>query len=194
MKDERRKQKNERQKMLVTIVIALGVVGSARQSNDPVQKQLAQLFPSATRFSPKGGEPPHFKAYATDATGTEIVAGLAFWTTELEPLERGYDGPIKILVGMDSKGILAGVIVAAHTEPYGNFSIDLPRFPAQFKGKNIRDPFKVGGDIDAVSRATMTVSSATRAVRNSARRIARQLLTPPGGAKAPPSVQREGGT
>ena len=49
----------------------------------------------------------------------------------------------------------------------------------QFKGKNIRDPFKVGEDIDAISRATITVTSASRAVRNSSRRIARALLTPP---------------
>ena len=140
-----------------------------------LQAQLAQLFPAASSFTPKSGDPPHFKAYAVK----QALLGYAFWTTELEPLERGYDGPIKILVGLDPKGILAGIIVAQHNEPYGNFSIDLPRFPAQFRGKNIRDPFKVGGDIHAVSRATMTVSSATRAVRNSARRVARQLLSPP---------------
>jgi NosR/NirI family nitrous oxide reductase transcriptional regulator len=140
-----------------------------------LRTQLALLFPRATAFSPKTGEPPHFKAYAAGQT----VAGFAFWTTELEPLERGYDGPIKILVGMDPKGILTGIVVAEHHEPYGNFSLDLPRFPAQFRGKNIRDPFKVGGDIDAVSRATMTVSSAARAVKNSARRVARAFLTPP---------------
>ena len=38
---------------------------------------------------------------------------------------------------------------------------------------------KVGMDIDAVSRATISVTSASRAVRNSARRAARELLTPP---------------
>jgi NosR/NirI family nitrous oxide reductase transcriptional regulator len=144
-----------------------------------LRAQLTQLFPAAKAFSAKGGEPPHFKAYAAEpATGTPAV-GYAFWTTELEPLERGYDGPIKILVGMDPKGVLTGVIVSQHNEPYGNFSIDPPAFAAQFRGKNIRDPFKVGDDIDAVSRATMTVSSATRAIRNGARRVARQLLTPP---------------
>ncbi len=67
-----------------------------------------------------------------------------------------------------------------HNEPYGNFSVDVPAFPAQFRGKNIRDPFKVGADIHAVSRATITVTSAARAIRNGARRVARQLLTPPG--------------
>ena len=113
----------------------------------------------------------------------QAVAGLAFWTTEIEPLERGYDGPIKILVGMDTKGILTGIIVASHNEPYGDFSVDRPEFAAQFKGKSIRDPFRVGGDIDAVSRATITVTSAARAIRISARRMATQLLAPPAPTK-----------
>jgi NosR/NirI family nitrous oxide reductase transcriptional regulator len=151
------------------------VLADTQALDSRLHAQLVQLFPAATGFSPKGGEPPHYKALSAG----QAVVGYAFWTTELEPLERGYDGPIKMLVGMDPKGLLTGIIVTQHNEPYGNFSIDLPRFPAQFRGKNIRDPFKVGGDIDAVSRATITVTSATRAVRNSARRLARQLLTPP---------------
>ena len=81
--------------------------------------------------------------------------------------------------------MLAGVVVVEHNEPYGNFSIEPPRFAAQFRGKSIRDPFKVGADIDAVSRATITITSAARAVRNSARRVARQLLPPPP-AQGPP--------
>ncbi len=140
--------------------------------------QLTQLFPAAAGFSAKEPSPPHFKAYGPESAGTRPVVGLAFWTTELEPLERGYDGPIKMLVGMDMRGLLTGVIVAEHHEPYGYFSIELKEFPAQFAGKNIRDPFKVGADVDAISRASITNLSATRAIRNSARRIARALLTP----------------
>jgi transcriptional regulator of nitric oxide reductase len=142
--------------------------------------QLARLFPAAASFSPKGGEPPHFKALGPAArNGAPPVVGYAFWTTELEPLERGYDGPIKMLVGLDPAGSLTGVVVVQHNEPYGNFSIEVPRFAEQFRGKSVRDPFKVGADVDAVSRATITITSATRAIRNSARRVARQLLTPP---------------
>jgi Na+-translocating ferredoxin:NAD+ oxidoreductase RnfG subunit len=44
----------------------------------------------------------------------------------------------------------------------------------------VRDPFKLGGDIDAVSRATITMESAVRAVQKSSRMVARALLTPPG--------------
>jgi NosR/NirI family nitrous oxide reductase transcriptional regulator len=158
------------------LLAGAALTAGAGQADARLERQLRQLFPAAASFSAKEGEPPHFKAYDQRQT----ITGYAFWTTELEPLERGYDGPIKILVGLDPKGILTGVVVSDHNEPYGNFSIDLPAFPAQFRGKNIRDPFKVGGDIHAVSRATITVSSAARAVRNSARRIARQFLTPPG--------------
>jgi NosR/NirI family nitrous oxide reductase transcriptional regulator len=165
---------------ILAFIIGLSFVTLHAQALDgKLQSQLAQLFPAATAFSPKGSDPPVYKALA----GGQNVIGYAFWTTELEPLERGFDGPIKILVGMDLKGVLTGVIVAQHNEPYGNFSVDLPRFPAQFKNKSIRDQFKVGVDIDAVSRATITVTSASRAVRNSARRIARQLLTPPAYAR-----------
>jgi NosR/NirI family transcriptional regulator, nitrous oxide reductase regulator len=160
---------------LAFVVASIGVVAEPAQLDPRLQAQLRQLFPEAASFSPKSGEPPHFKALDP----RQNVTGYAFWTTELEPLERGYDGPIKILVGLDPRGVLAGIIVAEHNEPYGNFSIDLPGFPEQFRGKSIRDPFRVGGDVHAVSRATMTVASAARAVRNSARRVARQLLTPP---------------
>jgi transcriptional regulator of nitric oxide reductase len=150
--------------------------GDARQT-----AHLKRLFPSAASFSPKGGEPPHFKVYAAHpSTGAQTLAGLAFFTTELDPLERGYDGPISILVGMDTAGVLAGIVVTDHHEPYGYFSVDLPEFAAQFKGKSIRDPFRPGADVDAISRATITVGSATRAIRNSARRAATALLKPPG--------------
>jgi hypothetical protein len=170
--------------VLLTILLAAGCVAVAySQATDAtLHAQLKQLFPAASAFSPKGGDPPHphIKAFSTDPrTGLQTLLGLAFWTTELAPLERGYDGPIKILVGMDLKGVLTGIVVSEHHEPYGSFSLDPPRFPAQFRGKDIRDAFKVGMDIDAVSRATISITSASRAIRYSSRQIARQLLAPP---------------
>ena len=157
------------------------MLGQTPPAVDPkLQAQLKQLFPAAAAFSPKVPDPPHYKAYAANPTGgSQTVAGIAFWTTEIEPLERGYDGPIKILVGMDTHGILTGVLVTQHHEPYGDFSIETPQFAAQFRGKSVRDPFRVGADIDAVSRATISITSAARAIRNSARRMATQLLVPP---------------
>src|SRR5262245_56325762 len=97
--------------------------------------QLKKVFPSATAFSPKQTSPvPHFIAY-TGAPGFRTVAGYVFWTTELEPLERGYDGPIKILVGLGLNAKLTGVLVTEHHEPYGYFSVDPPRLFSSLKAK-----------------------------------------------------------
>jgi NosR/NirI family nitrous oxide reductase transcriptional regulator len=159
---------------LAFALVAVAVLTAQAPMDSRLEGNLKKLFPGATAFSPKGGDPPHFKAM-----NGQTLLGLAFWTTELQPLERAYDGPIKILVGMDTKGILTGVIVVEHHEPYGNFSVDTPGFAAQFRGKNIRDAFKVGVDVDAISRATISVTSSSRAIRNSARLAARQLLTAP---------------
>jgi NosR/NirI family transcriptional regulator, nitrous oxide reductase regulator len=169
---------------LVLLMVAGGLPFAVSQTpSDSLQAQLKRVFPAATSFSSKqAGPPPHFIAYTGDPS-SKTIAGYAFWTTELEPLERGYDGPIKMLVGVDTKGILTGVLVTEHREPYGYFSVDLPRFGNQFKGKDIRNAFRVGQDVDAVSGATITITSSSRAIRNGARRIARALLSPPEAAK-----------
>src|SRR5262245_3459738 len=163
-----------------SIILGTSVVLAGQSSLDGrTEVQLERLFPTATTFSPKQSSPPHYKAFVIDASGHQSLLGIAFWTTEIEPLERGYDGPIKILVGMNLQGILTGVVVSEHHEPYGYFSVDRRQFASQFVGKDIRDPFQVGADVDAVSRASISIASATRAIRNSARRVARQLLPAP---------------
>lgn len=140
--------------------------------------ELKRLFPSAAAFSALAGEPLHFTAYAADPKASPAAPpmGVAFWTTDLVPQEHGYHGPIHILVGLDMTGVLTGVVVTYDSEPYGYFSVEPPKFAMQFKGKSIRDAFRVGGDVDAVSRASISISSATRAIRDSARMVAKQVL------------------
>lgn len=167
---------------LSAVLAILASSAGAQSGNDAgLTEQLKKLFPSAASFSDKAGSPAHYKAFGPG--GESDLLGLAYWTTELEPLERGFDGPIKMLVGLDTAGDITGVIVTDHREPYGYFSVDLPAWPKQFEGKNVRDAFKVGADVDAISRATITVTSASRAIRNASRKIARAHLTPP----APPA-------
>jgi transcriptional regulator of nitric oxide reductase len=169
--------------IFLLIIVAMLPFALGQNIEPGLQAQLKHVFPGAAAFSPKQpGPPAHFIAYAGDPA-SKTIAGYVFWTTELEPLERGYDGPIKMLVGVNTKGFLTGVIVTEHREPYGYFSVDLPKFANQFKAKDIRDAFRVGQDVDAVSTATITVTSSARAIRNGARRIARAYLTPPGTAK-----------
>ena len=164
--------------MLALLVGSAVLITAGQPAADAQQQRLRQLFPSATAFSPKEGEPPHFKAF-TGTGSSRTLLGYAFWTTELSPLERGYGGPIAMLVGINTKGVLTGIVMGEHHEPYGDFSIDRPEFAATFRNKDVRDPFKLGEDVDAVSRATITMSSAVRSIRNGSRRIARQLIAPP---------------
>jgi hypothetical protein len=83
-----------------------------------------------------------------------------------------------MLVGMDTRGILQGVVVDYNSEPYGYFSIDPPEFVARLKGKSVRDPFVVGKDIQGVSRASITMNGAARALRDSSRAVAKAFLSP----------------
>lgn len=142
--------------------------------------ELHQVFPDAATFSPLGGDPPHMTAYAAGprAGAPGQTLGYVFWTTDLVPDESGYHGPIRMLVGLSVNGRITGVVVDSDTEPYGYFSVEPPEFAAQFRGKSIRDGFRVGSDVDAVSRASISVGSATRAIRDSSRLIARALLKP----------------
>lgn len=143
--------------------------------------QLKQLFPRAAYFTPRGtADPPYFTAYAQNpaTVPTASPIGWAFWTIDVVPEERGYHGHIHMLVGLDRTGHIPGVIMDQNTEPYGDVSINLPTFPAQFAGKSIRDHFVVGDDVDLTSRATISVRAAATEIRESARRVARVVLSP----------------
>lgn len=149
-------------------------------TNPSPDAHLKKLFPAAAAFSSLTGSPLHYTAYPSDPGKNPSVQplGFAFWTTDLVPNEHGYHGAIHILVGMNTSGILTGVVVDYDSEPYGYFSVDPAEFAAQFTNKSIRDPFRVGGDVDAVSRASLSINSAARAIRDSSRMMARALLTP----------------
>ncbi|MGE3178920.1 MAG: FMN-binding protein [Vicinamibacterales bacterium] len=144
------------------------------------EAHLRALFPDAAAFSAKEGDPPAFKVFAVDPAKDPAAkpVGYAFWTVDVLPDARGYEGPIHLFVGMDAASRLTGVIVDSHTEPYGYFALEPPSFTAQFKGKSIRDRFEVGADIAAVSRASLSVARAAAAVRDSARRVERTYLSP----------------
>jgi len=165
---------------LVAATVSVAWAADRIFTNPKPDAHLKKLFPQAVAFSPLEGTPLHFKAYAVDPKTKPDAQpiGYAFWTTDLVPQERGYHGAIHFLVGLDLTGIITGVVLDYDSEPYGYFSVQPPAFVAQFKGKSVRAPFRLGEDIDAVSRATITMNSAVRAIRDSTRAMARQFLNP----------------
>lgn len=172
---------------IAVAIIFLGVIQSIISSSQSESLQtvtaeeellLKQIMPQADVFSTKDGDLPHHKAYKTDPeTGANALVGLAFLSTEIEADEWGYGGQIDVLIGMNMQGVITGVTVVDHIEPFGYFSIDPPEFADQFEGKSIFDRFEEGRDIDAVSGASITVDGAARVVGKSARKIARRYLT-----------------
>jgi transcriptional regulator of nitric oxide reductase len=165
---------------LVVATVSVAWAADRIFTNPKPDAHLKKLFPQAVAFSPLEGTPLHFKAYAVDPKTRPDAQpiGYAFWSTDLVPQERGYHGAIHFLIGLDLTGIITGVVLDYDSEPYGYFSVQPATFVAQFKGKSVRDPFRLGQDVDMVSRATITMNSAVRAIRDSSRAMARQFLNP----------------
>jgi transcriptional regulator of nitric oxide reductase len=166
--------------MLVAGVGMAVVVAERIYTNPKPEGYFRQFFPDAVAFSSFAGEPLHYKVYGIDpkANPSAPPIGFIFWTTDVVPREHGYHGPIHILVGMNTSGVITGAVVDYHSDPYGYFSVEPPEFAAQFKGKHIREPFRMGWDVHAVSRATISITSGARAIRDSARIMAKTFLTP----------------
>lgn len=143
-------------------------------------EQLQRVFPGADSFSEKAGEPPVYRAYQSDPSDAEpVLVGYLFETPDLPPEEVGYSAPINSLVGLDLEGTLTGMEVLSYRESYksirGDF-INTEQFPNQFEGKTVGDGFRVGRDVDGISRATITSWAVARGIRNAARRVARTYL------------------
>ncbi len=140
-------------------------------------------MPGATSFSEKGGDPPVYQAFAEGPKSTSPrLIGYLFETSDLPPEEFGYSGTIKVLIGMDLEGDLTGISVIEYHEALVRSRGDFLRrtgVQEQFAGKSIADPFRVYGDIDGITRATVTVRAMARGVRNSARRVAMAYLREP---------------
>jgi electron transport complex protein RnfG len=94
-------------------------------------------------------------------------------TVVIESSGKGYGGDIGVIVAvnLDTEKIV-GVGVTTHSETpgVGSRAKDDPSFSAQFKELPIKDPLKVkadGGQIDAVSGATISSRGVCGAVVNS---------------------------
>jgi len=137
---------------------------------------LQDVLPDAESFEFVDTGTPHYRGYRIGPDGERTLVGFGFFNVDFAPRVRGYKGEIWMLIGMNPGGTLTEVDILYHNEPFGYFSIDLAEFVEQFRGKSVLAPLTVGDDIDAVSRATITNNGAVRAIRDSARRMAREFL------------------
>jgi hypothetical protein len=119
-------------------------------------------------FTEKSGTPPHYGS---------SVGTVAFNTYDVVPGIRGYAGPIRVLLALDKHGIIVGIRLLEHEEtPNYVHSMEAPSYLGQFLGKSLNNPFEIDGDIDGISRATVSVRALADTVRESSRKVASQAM------------------
>lgn len=139
------------------------------------QKAVSVIFPEAQGFVKEIGKTSHYKVYRTSSQTIHDMIGLAFVTTDLSPEIRGYAGPIKMLVGMNTSGTILKTYVISHSET-PSYVPELDEFIKQFNGRGIRDSFRLGKDIDGITRATITSEAISRSVEKGLKITGREVL------------------
>ena len=165
----------------VVVALLIPAPGAAGQPNtlaDIEAELMRGVLPGAVSFAPAESTLPIYAGFA-DSDPEAKLLGYVFFTPDLPPEEIGYSAPIDMLVGMDTGGTVTGLEIIHYTESYksirGDF-INTGGFPRQFAGMEIGEGFRVGRDIDGISRATITAWAVARGIRNAARRVALEHL------------------
>ncbi len=124
---------------------------------DMILEMLSSLFPKMDDFN-----------YSEESENYEILAaadliGLAFMTEG-----SGYGGPIEILVGLENSGSIRGIQIISQKETPGlGAKIADESFLKQFRGLTVAEAAlsREGGDVDAITGATISSSAVVDTVR-----------------------------
>lgn len=149
-----------------------------------------EVFPGATSFSERKGQPPYVEAYGEE-NGQPKLLGYVMLSTDITDTPAYSGKPVVTLIGMDLKGRFVGVKVLKHSEPILLLGIPesaLTKFNDQYLGKFVRDTIEIGRSraeekvvgIDAISGATVTVIAQNQVMMASGAAVARQtgILAP----------------
>jgi Na+-translocating ferredoxin:NAD+ oxidoreductase RnfG subunit/ferredoxin len=158
------------------LLLLAGVRPASGQRGQSISASVVrEVMPAADRFSDVAGTPPVMTGYRTGSDGAEVLYGYVFLTSDLPPEQFGYSGPIEALIGIRPDGTLTGIRVTDYNESYmssmGDF-LRTPGFQEQYAGKHIANAFRLGDDIDGISRVSISVRALSRGVRDASRRVA----------------------
>lgn len=152
----------------------------AEAKEKEIASALSQVLPAAQEFeetAPEGADAAVTALY----TGKNASGETAGYCVKVEP--SGYGGPIVMMVGIAKDGSVQGVSITESSETPGLGALaNEDKFKGQYKG--LTEPAKVnkdGGDIEAISGATITSRAVTSGV-NAALETVRPLLEEAGGA------------
>ncbi len=150
----------------------------------------AEVFPGATAFSERKGQPPYVEAYGK-ADGQRKLLGYVMLSTDITDTPAYSGKPVVTLIGMDTSGRFVGVKVLKHSEPILLLGIPesaLEKFNNQYLGQFVGDKLEIGRSrpdegvigLDAISGATVTVIAQNQVMTMAGAAVARQtgILAP----------------
>ena len=146
----------------------------------------AEVFPGATHFSERKGQPPYVEAYGEAQGDEKKLLGYVMLSTDITDTPAYSGKPVVTLIGMDITGHFVGVKVLKHSEPILLLGIPesaLLNFNNQYIGKSVAQNIEVGQSrpeenilgLDAISGATVTVIAQNQVMMTSGTNIARQV-------------------
>lgn len=172
--------------LLITALVALALAGVNSITAERIAALQAEKLQAAIAEVLPGGydrEIPEF----IDDTGlvSGIYAGANGYAVEVKPL--GFAGEIVMMVGVSPEGRILGVAVVSQTETAG---LGAEAAAGNAKGEAFRGQFvgkggqlaviKDGGDIDAISGATITSRAVTEGVNAAVKCVTTTFATPAG--------------
>jgi electron transport complex protein RnfG len=122
------------------------------------QNSLKEVMPGAESFRQVKKEDALTVEQAFDASGTYIGSCVLVTT-------NGYGGKIEIMVGVGADGMVTSIDILSASETAGlGAKASGDKFRGQFEGRSEAKLKKDGGEIDAISGATITSRAVTNAV------------------------------
>lgn len=166
----------------IVSAIALAKIYDLTKGPIALQKRLEVLRAIKTVLPPYDNEPDRDLVklpVGIEKKGEEIkgvfyrgrkegrLTGVAFKVSSPE----GYGGTIEIMVGVSPDGTIHGIEILSHLETPGlGAKITEPKFRDQFKNRNLSNTKwavkKDGGDIDAITGATISPRAVVKAVKS----------------------------
>lgn len=134
----------------------------AEQEVAQVRGMLEEMFPNMTSLTLEND------IYMVLENDTTIGYGFV-------AVGRGYGGEISILVGLENKTTVKGIVIISQDETPGlGTRVAEEPFTSQFAGVDI-DDVRLDGEIDAITGSTISSEAIVEAVRNAALEKAESL-------------------
>lgn len=184
-------------RLFLLLVLACFPLSTYGALDDEKRALVQELFPKATDIRNQLPDYPVYPVYQLQ----ELI-GYAYESADISPLQGFAGKPIRMLIGLDSRGRFTGVRILHHHEPvflHGLGEEPLFEFIDQYQGRSLTEQIIVNtsgshsgkdtdGNVvhfDGVSKATVSVLIINDTILSSALKVARKKLD--GFTQAPPT-------